>query len=343
MEVICGITHRLYSLTEQSQIGELRREAVALAQSSGFDDVAAGQVALVATELGTNLVKHARSGRVLLARVADGRGSWQIELISVDHGPGIHDIAGAMTDGFSTAGTLGQGLGAVQRLSHDFDLHSSSEGTVVLARIRPHSTAAVSSIGSNQALSVGVIAVAAPGETVCGDAWAVAQDAERAAVLLADGLGHGPQAAEAANAAVECFTAMPLAAPRQLLDNMHAALRSTRGAAVALAQLELGEQSLEYSGAGNICGRLLSGVEDRTLATQHGTVGLAMRHVQPSRFALGDHTLLVMHSDGLATRWRLSHSSLLRHHPTVIAATLWRDNQRGRDDATVLVLKRNSG
>ncbi|GLS05178.1 transcriptional regulator [Chitiniphilus shinanonensis] len=343
MEVSSGITHRLYPLTEQSQIGELRRDAVALAQASGFDDVAAGQVALVATELGSNLVKHARSGQVLLARVADGRGSWQIELISVDQGPGIDDVAAAMADGFSTVGTLGQGLGAVRRLSHDFDLHSSPDGTVILARLHAHSAAVAGAAASPQAFSVGVVAIAAPGETVCGDAWAVAQDGERASALLADGLGHGSHAAEAANAAVECFAGMPAAAPRQLLDQMHRALRATRGAAVALAQLELAGPSLEYSGAGNICGRLLSGVEDRTLATQHGTVGLAMRQVQPNRYTLGDHTLLVMHSDGLATRWRLAHPSLLRHHPAIIAATLWRDNRRGRDDATVLVLKRNSG
>ena len=46
---------------------------------------------------------------------------------------------------------------------------------------------------------------AAPGETVCGDAWAVVQDDHRAAIIVADGLGHGPLAAEASQAAVSVF------------------------------------------------------------------------------------------------------------------------------------------
>ncbi|AKJ27405.1 ATP-binding protein [Caldimonas brevitalea] len=341
-----GRPHVAFEVHESTQVGAVRRAAVQLAESLGFDEVAAGRVALVATELGTNLVRHAQRGRLLLGTVAGDEGEPSVELLSLDHGPGLGNVSNCLTDGYSTGGTPGTGLGAVRRLSNEFDLYSAvPAGTVIMARVaaggRPAGGGAPTALPPPCAFTIGAVTLAAPGETVCGDAWAAVQDGPRAAVLVADGLGHGPQAAEAAQAAVALFETTPFGSPSAVLERAHQALRSTRGAAVAQALLDADQGHLLFAGAGNIAGRLISGVGDRSLVSQHGTVGLQIRRLQDTRYEWPAHALLVLHSDGIATRWDLSLApGLLQHHPCVVAAWLLRDHLRGRDDATVVVLKR---
>ena len=332
--------HTSFEVVEASQVGQARRAATLLAEGAGFDDVAAERIRLVTTELGNNLVRYARGGRLLLNLVtADGVP--MLEIVSVDSGPGLRDVAACLVDGYSTGGTPGTGLGAVKRLSDEFDAFSVLDrGTVVLSRIgasggKPARRAA--------AFQAGAIALPALGETVCGDAWALSDDGSRAALLVADGLGHGEGAREAAAAAVVQFLADPLAAPSRTLDKVHQRLRSTRGAAVALAMLSRAGESLAFAGVGNIVGRLLSGVEDRTLLSQHGTAGVQVRTVREIDYAWPEHALLVMHSDGLISRWNLDDApGILRSHPVLIAAWLVRDHRRGADDVTVVVLKRSA-
>lgn len=336
--------HLSFEVHEVSQVGEARRAAVQLAETLGFDDVAAGRVALVATELGNNLVRHAQKGRLLVGAVQGDEGQGLVEVLSLDHGPGIGNVAACMADGYSTGGTPGSGLGAVRRLSCEFDLFSSSPaGTVIMSRIaaKEGRGGALADHGQVLHFEFGALALAAPGETVCGDAWAVVQDGQRAALIVADGLGHGPEAAEASQAAVTAFKVTPFGSPGQVVERMHGVMRSTRGAAVLVAQLNLDDSTVLFSGAGNICGRLISGVSDKSLASQHGTVGVQIRHLQDMTQTWPDHALLVLHSDGLTTRWDLdSAKGILQHHPTVVAGWLLRDHSRGRDDATVVVLKR---
>jgi anti-sigma regulatory factor (Ser/Thr protein kinase) len=346
MEMMIAPTHRSFTVQDPSQVGEVRRAAVGLAQELGFDQTACGRVALVATELGTNLARHARNGQLLLAAVSSGAASAMVELLSLDQGPGIANFAKCLADGYSTLGTSGTGLGAVRRLSAEFDAFSHvSSGTVLLARI-----AASREVGSTpvaiataSAFCVGAVAVCAPGESVCGDTWELVQDGANAAVIMADGLGHGPLAAEAARAATTVFRRHAGGLPSQVLGQVHLGLKSTRGAAVAMARLDRQEGSMVFCGAGNITSRLISGVEDRTLISQNGTAGLQIRALQDVRYDWPAHALLIMHSDGITTRWHLGDvPGLLQHHPSVVAAWILRDHLRGRDDATVVVVRRQS-
>lgn len=342
LEVPC---HCAIDLREVSQVGEARRAAVNVAEHLGFNEVATGRVALVATELGTNLVRHAQGGKMLLGVVEGVDGQKVVELLSLDHGPGMANVQACMVDGYSTGGTPGLGLGAVKRLSSEFDVFSSVPGgTVIMSRVAAaragHGSAQLPPTGQADFLQ-GAIALAAPGEIVCGDAWAVVQEGARAAVIVADGLGHGPQARAASNAAVAVFSNAPFDSPSQVIERMHGALRPTRGAALLIAQLDMANNQLNFSGAGNISGRLISGVSDKSLASQHGTVGIQIRHLHDIQQDWPPHALLVLHSDGVTTRWDLDHvQGILQHHPTVVAAWLLRDHCRSRDDATVVILKR---
>lgn len=331
--------HLDFTVADPSQVGEARRAAVALAGTLGLDETRVGRVALVATELGNNLVRHAGRGRLLIGAAWSPAGP-ALDLISVDQGPGM-DVARCLHDGYSTGGTPGTGFGAVRRLSDSFSAYSAPQrGAVVLSRI--------GSVPSPRAgaLCVGGVALAAPGETVCGDAWHadVAVGGTQALLLLADGLGHGPDAARAADGAVALVRGRACGqaggTPSALLNAAHAELRHTRGAAAALALVDAAARTVTFAGAGNIAGRLLSGLEDRSLMSQNGTLGLQVRTLSDVVYPWPAHACLVLHSDGLGSRWQLGpDAALLQCDPVVIAAWLCRDHARGRDDATVVVAR----
>jgi hypothetical protein len=228
----------------------------------------------------------------------------------------------------------------VRRLSSQFDIDSRKPGgTVILSRLGLNSGGA--DAGSRPAFQWGGVLVPAPGESVCGDAWSIAVDGDSATVLVADGLGHGPAAAEASAAACRAFAANRAAAPKLLIEAAHRALSGTRGAAVATAKLDLSARVLRFAGVGNISGTLLCpAFGTRGLFSHNGIVGGPVRKVQEFDYPWPDGGLLVMHSDGVQTRWSLDkYPGLTARHPAVIAAVLYRDFKRGRDDATVVVLR----
>jgi anti-sigma regulatory factor (Ser/Thr protein kinase) len=224
------------AVQDQSQVSETRRRATEMAVRQGFGDVDAGRVALVATELATNILKHGNGGEMLVGTYGEGTDSG-IELIALDQGPGMSNVVASMADGYSTAGTAGKGLGAVYRQSHFVDIASwPGNGTAVLARLKAGNAPA----GSSDTSRIGAVSVPKPGEDVCGDSWSVAAGPEETTLLVADGLGHGPEAAEAAVEAVRLFQRFNGHRPPVLLDYIHGGLRATRGAAVSVALFYMG-------------------------------------------------------------------------------------------------------
>ncbi|MEJ8836448.1 ATP-binding protein [Ramlibacter sp. AN1133] len=326
--------HAVFPMEDGSRVGEARRHAAQLAQECGLDETDAGRLAIVVTELGTNLARHAVRGRMLLS---PRPGSREVEVIAIDEGPGIADVERSMGDGFSTGGTPGTGLGAVRRLARDFDIHTSVPGgTIVLARVGSRADS-----HRVRAACTGAVSVAAPGERVCGDGWGFALHGDIGAIVVADGLGHGPDAAEAAAAALEAFAEDPMASPRILLERAHRRLRSTRGAAVMMLHADAATGTVRSAGAGNVMARLVSGVSDRAILCQHGTAGVTIRSPEEQSIAWPEHALLVVCTDGIETRWPATLlGPLLGRDPALAAAVLVRDHCRGRDDATVAVLRR---
>src|SRR5215472_7897064 len=216
------------AVQDQSQVSETRRRATEMAERQGFGDTDSGRVALVATELATNILKHGGGGEVLVGSYGEGPDSG-IELIALDKGPGMANVVASFADGYSTAGTAGKGLGAVVRQSHFVDIASwPGNGTAILARLKRGN----SPENSEDTSKVGAVSVPMHGEEVCGDSWSVSVGPEGTTLLVADGLGHGPDAAEAAVEAVRLFHRYNGHRAPVLLEYIHGGLRATRGAAV---------------------------------------------------------------------------------------------------------------
>jgi anti-sigma regulatory factor (Ser/Thr protein kinase) len=326
-----------FPVTEASQVGEARRASRRLGLEAGLDETALGNLGIIATELGTNLHKHAKQGEIVIRRVRQGQREG-VEILSVDRGPGIDEVARCMRDGFSTTGTQGNGLGAIRRLSAVFDMYSTQQGTVIVSQSW---NGPVDSESSE--LEIGAICLPAPGETLCGDAWTSSGAGPLQSIMVADGLGHGVQAAEAADQAIEVFKENAVLAPTLALPKIHAALRSTRGAAVLILHFVGQTRKLICSGVGNISCALIQGESSKSFVSLNGTIGHQAHRFQEFLYDWTASSLVVFHSDGLQTKWKLpAYPGLQVRHPSLIAAVLYRDFRRGRDDVTVLVAREST-
>jgi anti-sigma regulatory factor (Ser/Thr protein kinase) len=324
-------------IEEETQVGEARRQASKLAQLHGLDSVTIGRVAIATTELATNLLRHAGGGELLIQPVRCGE-SVLIELIAIDRGKGMANVERSLTDGHSTAGTAGTGLGAVRRLAIEFDLYSVvAEGTVVLARFGAQTRPAAAS-PARSPIRFGAVSIPVAGETECGDSWRVATHEGSTAVLVVDGLGHGIFAAQAAQSAAAAFEGAPFEEPGAVMERMHRATAGSRGAAAACARVATDGQ-VNYAGVGNISGHLVSMERSHGMVSHGGTLGLKVPRMQQFEYRRAPNSLLIMHSDGISARWDLkSKPGLLQRHPAIIAALLYRDHSRERDDSTVVVV-----
>ncbi len=323
------------AVRDPTDVADARRRVGSLAARLGYDQTAAGRVAIVVTELAQNLVRHGGGGEIL-AR-ADALRPACIEILALDRGPGMADLAACLRDGYSTAGTSGNGLGAIGRLADQMLFHTAPRmGTAVLVRMGGQVSDDQAPVRTTAALCVPMI-----GETVCGDTAAIVtrQDGT-VGVLLADGLGHGPQAATASGEAAGLFLKHSATGPKDILAVVHAGLRSTRGAAVATASIDPGRKQVAYGGIGNIAGFITDSAGVRRMVSHSGTAGHTARRFQDFHYPLHARPVLVMYSDGLATSWSPeSHAGLFALDPLLIAGVLYRDHTRGRDDASVVVWK----
>jgi anti-sigma regulatory factor (Ser/Thr protein kinase) len=325
-------------VAEPSQTGDARRNAMALAKRLGFTETGIGRVGIVVTELAGNLLKHAGTGHLLIGGYEDETGHG-VECLALDNGPGMANVSACLEDGYSTSGTSGNGLGAVSRQSAVLDIYSQpGQGTAILSRI------CASRTNKSPPMSRwGVVSAPYPGETVCGDGYRVALAGDGFSAMVVDGLGHGIYAAEASNAAVQTFNRLADAPPAEIAQDMHAELRKTRGAAVAIVAYRRQDQAVRFVGIGNVAGSIIGRGETRRAVSHNGTIGHIARKFQTFDYPADPPFLVVLASDGLSTGWNIeAYPGLRARHPTLIAGVLYRDFRRKQDDVTILVIREDA-
>lgn len=337
--------HHRFAIPDRSFSSLAKRDITRLAEGYGFSPNIVGKVNIVVSEMTSNLAKHAPGGGTILLKPI-GKPLRGIEIICLDNGPGMNEPQRMLEDGVSTFGSAGEGLGAIKRQSDDFDLYSHAGlGTVIVSRIykaaKPTPPSALSSH-----YEVGAVMAPKPSEVDCGDGYAVLGKGHDLYLMAIDGLGHGPQAHEAAKQVAEAFRLAPGPDPANALRSIHESVRRTRGAVGFLAHI-IDSRHLSYCGVGNIAGKLFS--------TEGGSIGTAYKNIISYNGIIGHNIpgslhnqqlewsrnkLLVLHSDGLKSRWDLSkYPNLHRHHASTIAAVIYRDFSRHTDDTLVLVCK----
>jgi anti-sigma regulatory factor (Ser/Thr protein kinase) len=325
-------------VSEQSQVAEVRRLVAELAATQGMSSVEAGRCALVATEASTNLVKYGKQGLVSASAFAEW-GSSGVQMVAADKGPGFSNFLASARDGVSTGGSLGIGLGGIMRASDLFEVYTMpGQGSALLSRVakgdaKPNRPPGALAIGSRRS--------AMRGQVVCGDALSYTQAGGWQRLCVVDGLGHGPLAARAAAEAMAIVRAAPAAwTPLDIVARTHEALKTTRGAVMAVAAIDAAAGRLCFAGVGNIAAAIYTGDDTRHLLSVEGVVGYQSRTLKMEEHLWNEGCTLILSSDGVSTRWSPSrYPGLLSRHPALIASVIHRDFARDSDDATLLVAK----
>ncbi|HEY9909037.1 MAG TPA: SpoIIE family protein phosphatase [Thermosynechococcaceae cyanobacterium] len=329
------------TVTDPSHVGDARRKAVLLAHDLGFKETDRGKVGIVITEIANNLVHHGKAGQLLLHPL-ERQGVSGIEILALDRGQGMLNISECLEDGFSTAGTGGNGLGAIDRLSSLLEIYSlPQKGTALLCQLWATNSLSNNLSSAGERLQIGAICLPKAGEEVSGDAWGRWRSVDdRHLLMVVDGLGHGEMAAQASAVALRALQENADRSPGDILQAIHSASRGTRGSAVAIAEVNLAAQTFQYAGVGNIAGVLAAEGRSSSLVSHHGTIGHEARKIQTFSHVWNPEGLLILHSDGLSNHWQIDrYPGLIHKQPSLIAGVLYRDFCRDRDDITVVVAR----
>jgi len=324
-------------VNDDSYIGTARRTVRDCAAAIGLTGAALDKLDILSTELATNICKYAGQGGEILVTDSSVGDAKAVTLVSVDRGPGIADVDKALIDGVSTRHTLGAGLGSIKRLSEAFEISSAlGKGTILISTVSQAGKNSGKS-SSQRLFEPAWISVPHPAEKRCGDGISVCTSDQRTSVLVVDGLGHGDGAADVSRQARSAFEQGPFDDAGKIVERIHRELSGTRGAALAIAQIEHHANQLCFVGVGNISSRVYSYYSSTGCVSTQGIVGEQIRSVMENTYEWEPGSMLLMHSDGIKSSASLEFGKAGKS-ALMLAAEIYRDCYRANDDATVVVL-----
>jgi anti-sigma regulatory factor (Ser/Thr protein kinase) len=332
--------HRSFNVADRSYFAIIKREVHSLSLNAGFSAQKRGEIDIIVAELVSNLVKHGGGGQVLV-KLEEETGNTLLELIGIDSGKGMADVNRMMVDGISTQNTLGQGMGAMKRLSHLFQVYSVKDwGTVTLIRVWKNEPALFNTAPLTQIRSV---IIPKPGETFCGDGFFHKATTDTRYFFLGDGLGHGPEAEKAVTLAGDAFMKCREKDPTAIIRHINASVRKTRGLVGTVVCLDVKEKKWRICGIGNILTRIADGIELKNYMAYNGIIGLNVPNTLKSHeMPYENGQQLIMCSDGIKTRWEIfRYQTIIRYDLSILCATLLKDFSRNTDDAAVVACKIN--
>ncbi|RZK64230.1 MAG: serine/threonine protein kinase, partial [Pedobacter sp.] len=292
---------------------------------------------IIVAEMTSNLYKYANDGEILMGVFGEGAAAY-VEIVSIDNGPGMSNPTKMMQDGVSTSNTMGHGLGSIQRMSDTFDLYSlSGWGTIVLSRVYNNTK----ELKTAEKIVVRPLIVSKPGETTSGDGLAIKKTDKYIKIMLADGLGHGPEANKAVNEAALSFKVFPDYSPTETLRFLHTNIKKTRGAVINILAYNALSRTWTSAGIGNIAARLIGPVTARNQMSYNGIVGHNIPNtMNDQEYPAEQYNIVVLCSDGIKTRWdHAKYPMIQKKDPTVLAAAIYKDHARKTDDMSVVVVK----
>lgn len=332
-----------FSIEDRSFTSIAKREIQKRLRKAEFGAQKAGELDIIVSELCSNLVKHSvEGGQIILRVIADDKHPY-CEIFCMDGGPGINDVQKMMKDGASSSNTLGQGLGAISRLSDRFQIYSL-KGWGTLAYVKKYNeNLTPRQLSSHKTLEVRAIQQAIEGEVLCGDGYHIKHLPNETQVFLGDGLGHGPHAHDAVQLAIRAFSESKETSPVEILRDIHEKVKKTRGLVATIAILNHKQKEWRICGVGNIATRLYHGVEYKSYMSYNGIIGLNIANTMSDTVHDAHRfQFFVMCSDGIRTKWDLTkYTSILKYDSALIAAAIFKDHARHTDDMSVLVGKVN--
>jgi anti-sigma regulatory factor (Ser/Thr protein kinase) len=293
-------------------------------------------VALIASEVTHNQLRHARHGYFAVKPIRCGQVNG-LEIIAADIGPGIKKPTLAIQDRNSTAGSLGAGVGAVCRLADEvaFD-NRIDEGFCIIAR-------KFQKPDVPRCCEIAVMGRPYPGEVISGDDAVFFESESTFIAAVADGMGHGPDARKASNLAMESLSSKRDQSLGDIVIALNKELSGTHGCAMTIIRYDKITRTAECVSLGDVHAHLYY-LKDAHFFTPTPLVLAAgqfqKQRVRVEKVEVQPGSVLLMFTDGLKSRTTLKGQlELLRQHPIAIAEHLLENDSRPDDDALVLVAR----
>lgn len=319
----------------------IRSKLRAVSHRLGFSDVSRDRMELVANEILSNQMKY-----------SGGSGMFQIwetalpapglDLFGMDYGPGITHLGKALQDGFSTINTLGKGLGAIRRLSHESEFYTIPRnngssypwyGTAIWSRFY------ATPPNNNNAHQTGTYLRAYQDDRYNGDFLSIIHHGKKLRWLHLDGLGHGAAAAAVSDRAADLIEDinMPIS---KVMATLSQRLQGSRGAVALACEVDTESRTATITGAGDVVGHLILNGEKKSITVAPGVLGHAHRSLELQTFQYPPQACFITASDGLRKNWTLSSfPELWRRHPQLIAFVLGQVTNRGTDDCSLFTVR----
>jgi len=328
------------AVRNESALILLRAKLAVIAQRLAISERKTENILLVASELVSNNIKY-----------AGGRGMiqvWQqpgpvLDLVALDFGPGIADLKLAEQDGYSTANTLGKGIGSMRRLSDELYIYTQLlnpvqqkkwAGTVFLARFFSDQAA---SRAVMRGFKVGLYSRAMSDSRYNGDRIYLRQSGEVLHWLHLDGLGHGEHAHEATDSLAAHLA--HAGSPSAMLEAVDRQLQGTRGAVGVGGELDLGQQTMQIAGVGDMHAHVYDRNHVDAVPFAPGVLGREHRTLSLFQAGFDRQKLVITASDGIRRNWDSStFVGLFNQHPQLIAYTMGNIMGRVSDDQSICVL-----
>lgn len=332
-------THVSYAADDRSYFSLIKKEIHKKAVDFGLTLSRASEIDIIVAEMTSNLFKYAKSCEILVGTF-DNLNAPYLEIISIDRGPGMGNVNNMLQDGVSTSNTLGQGLGSIKRLSDTFEIYSQvGWGTIVLSRIYKKAD----DKNLRPKVTVRPLIVAKPGETTSGDGFYVKYADNSLKLILADGLGHGPDANHAINEAATAFKYFRGADPVEIIRHLHLSIKKTRGAVANVIVYDTAKVAWTSAGVGNISLRLINPLTIKNHLSYNGIVGHNIPGTMSAyQYSGAEFALAVLCSDGIKSKWEINrHPQIGRYDLSILNAIIYKDFARKTDDMSVVSIKLN--
>lgn len=329
------------AVRDESGLLLFRSRFKAVGRRKGLREVTLERMELVCNEIVTNQLKHAKgSGMVQLWENNDDNPS--LDIFALDYGPGIDDLEHAKKDGTTTTGTMGRGLGAIERLACESSIytvtkdHLASEqwhGTAVWARFSQEKRK------TRAKIEYGVYLRALHDDFYNGDSIQLKTGPSSISWLHIDGLGHGREAEEAVQPAQGVLDIDTELSERMGILSQR--LQGGRGGVGIMGELDISKENVAITGVGDMSVYIISNGERRQVSLASGVLGHDHRSIEVTNTAFPKQALLITASDGIRSGWSIKTLPYLwRLHPQMIALVMGQILGRNNDDKSLVVIRK---
>jgi len=176
---------------------------------------------------------------------------------------------------------------------------------------------------------------------MCGDGFFYRLTKDKLSIIVGDGLGHGPEAAKAVNAAIEAFKNIEENNPVEIIRMLHESVKRTRGLVATVAIFNFKEKCWRICGVGNIAARMSSFISSKAYMSYNGIIGHNIpRSLKIHEVPYEPGQTILLCSDGIKTRWDLSkYPAIGKNDLSILTAAIYKDHSRNTDDSSVVAVK----